>query len=190
MYKSIIWLPNNVKHNNVYTLHQLLWDLFPYRDKNDRNWIFRCDLVDGRLRIELNSQDVPRNFGLDMTTKVVPESFFQHDKYFFKTKLYAHERRNNRKNKQRIKTTYADANRFIIKRIENKGFEIINMNNISFDEGILIKKNHSMWNFLTVEYTGVLYIDNIELFKTCFYNGIGKTTWGNGLLMLKPIRKG
>jgi len=70
-----------------YAWHCALWEAFPGRPDDDRDFLFRVDDLHPHFRVLLLSPSQPSSQAWGCwKTKVVADSFLQHDQYVFQLK--------------------------------------------------------------------------------------------------------
>ncbi|MCF7859870.1 MAG: type I-E CRISPR-associated protein Cas6/Cse3/CasE [Candidatus Cloacimonetes bacterium] len=201
-------------YSNLYHAHQLLWKMFPNNPVAQRDFLFREQQVNNQIYYYLVSERKPESvFGLEIQTKDYFPKISKGDLYRFslranpvitrkslgKKNSVQHDVLMDAKKEAREKDFSKEVEynhirnktiNWLQKKAEANGFSII-PENVSFDQyrqHTLYKKNKQQIKFSTVDYYGILEVDDTEMFKKSLFYGIGKKkAFGCGLLLIKPI---
>jgi len=200
--------------DNMYHAHQLLWKLFSNNPEAERDFIFREYNIQNRTYYYLVSQRRPETiFGIDIQTKVYSPRMQKGDMYHFtlranpvitkksngKKNSVQHDVLMNAKKEARIRNySSEDEYNFIRektidwlhdKAVKN-GFSV-NPEKVNYEQYIqhtLYKKNKQQIKFSTVDYEGILQVEEPNTFIKALFHGIGKKkAFGCGLMLIKPI---
>ena len=172
-----------------YAWHRAIWNLFPGREDEKRNFLFRLDPMRTHSRLLLLSPSPPSlpEWGEGRTKKIQPE-FLTHKVYHFQVKTNPTKR--SMESGKRV-GIYSDANllAWIERKGETCGFAVAR-------DGLAIRppmveyfnRNGEKGKHISVDYSGVLEVTAKDNFEYAFYNGIGPAkAFGFGMLMLQPI---
>jgi CRISPR system Cascade subunit CasE len=172
---------------DIYDWHQRIWDFFPGRDGDQRDFLFRVDRLEEAFRLLVLSQlqPVPPDWCDKGTLQVkpVPESFLAHSRYTFRLRANPTKKLYGR----RVALKGEDLSAWMERKAAASGFvlEALGVNELgracfqrSGREGILA----------VVEFEGVLAVTDREQFRSAVINGIGSAkAFGFGMLMLLPM---
>jgi CRISPR system Cascade subunit CasE len=187
MYK-LNWLDcKNLRVVDAYSIHRIVYDLFP---GNTRDFLFVDKGGDFKARkILIVSQRSPKipQYG-EIQSKLIPESFLQHENYGFETKLNPTTRDESGKKRIAIRK-YEDLHQWFLKKSLLSGFET-NPENLeirSSDVEIFEHKNQII-TYNSVKFVGKLRVIDKEKFHDSFCKGIGSgKAFGFGLLQIIPL---
>ncbi len=191
-----------------YGWHKVLWRFFPQREA--REFLYRVDAVEQALRLYVLSSipiQVPDGMAPGICrSREIPESFLSHTNYRFQlranpTKRLASDARTGQRLEKgpRIPITgEAELAAWLRRKGEQGGFSIPGLEHWpegdiplritpekrnEFRKPGLDKAHHS-----SVQFSGILHVDNATQFRQCFEKGIGSAkSFGFGLLLLQPI---
>lgn len=199
---------------NMYHAHQLLWKLFPDNPDAERDFLFREQREYNRVYYYLVSERKPDNlYGLEVQTKEYEPVIKAGDIFSFVLRanpVVAKKREGKEKSVQH--DVLMDAK----KEAHNKGFseeeEFHNVqkraigwienraakSGFSIEEGKVSfegyrqysfsKRKRERIKFSTVDYYGMLRVEDPETFQKSLFHGIGKKkAFGCGLLLIKPV---
>jgi CRISPR system Cascade subunit CasE len=203
-------------HMNLYHDHQLVWKLFPQRPEASRDFLFREEQKNKHLCYYLVSRRKPEALiGLEIQTKIYSPQIEAGDSYSFSLRANpvitrkSAERKNSvqhdvlmdaKRNSTNLNLSEIDRLDFIKKRTiewlrlksEKNGFSF-DSSEVTFDQyrqHTLYKKNEQQIKFSTVDFFGILKVENKVNFREALFNGIGKKrAFGCGLLLIKPIQR-
>ncbi len=193
---------------DCYGWHKVLWRFFPGRASRD--FLYRIDAVERTFRLYVLSTipiQVPEGLPRDICRfREIPESFLSHRKYRFQlranpTKRVKTDARTGKRMEKgpRVPITgTAELADWLCRKGKQGGFSIPGLEHWSesecplritpegrdeFRKPGLDKAHHS-----SVQFSGVLQVDDTALFRQCFEKGIGSAkSFGFGLLLLQPI---
>jgi len=173
-----------------YAWHCALWEAFPGRPDDDRDFLFRIDDLHPHFRVLLLSPSPPslQAWGC-WKTKAVADSFLQHDQYVFQLKANPTMRRCEDRRRLGI---YAEdrLTEWIQGKAGQNGFAV-NAESLvvgaPMDEVFI--RDGRRGKHVSVDFKGHLTVTNREAFRSAFQKGVGSgKAFGFGLLMLQPIR--
>jgi len=184
-----------------YDWHQKIWQAFPGRDGQFRDFLTRLDEIDGGLRLLLLSPTQPVRPDWCPApvwdSKAVADSFLSHSAYRFS--LLANPTKKIKSNKEGV--LLKNSRRVpLVKRedlldwLKRKGEQ----HGFTFDPGTtrtvprprqsFIKKGQAGLHAAT-EFVGELQVTNPDLFKQAALSGIGSAkAFGFGMLCLSPLK--
>jgi len=193
---------------NPYDWHKVVWSFFP--ERNDREFLYRVDYNPRGVRLMLLSavQPVAPSMSESYTyrSREIPEEFLSHTLYRFQvrvnpTRRIKHDARTGRIQEKGMRVPVTGEQE-LIKWLERKGaiggFSLPGLlNPQSSDYAISVlqesrlnfqKKGYGKAHHASVQFAGVLRVENSELFRKTFQQGIGSAkAFGFGLLMLQPL---
>ena len=174
---------------DAYAWHQKLWEAFPDRDGEKRNFLFRIDDAGQDFRVLLLSgiTPTPPQWG-HWSTKSVAESFLQHPNYRFQIRANPTMRRS--KDGKRLGIYQENRLReWICRKAQINGFAILEESltvGAPIDE--FFRKNGKRGQHVSVDFRGLLSVTEYSAFAKAFQTGIGSAkAFGFGMLMLEPI---
>jgi CRISPR system Cascade subunit CasE len=182
-----------------YSWHQKIWEAFPERGGQTRNFLTRLDEIEGGLRLLILSPSAPLRPDwcpeASWHSKAVDESFFTHSTYRFSlvanpTKKVKSEK--NAKNGRRIPLVKRED---LLSWLQRKGeqhgftFNLESTRTAPRPRQSFIKKGSAGLHSAT-EFSGVLTVTQPESFRHATLQGIGSAkAFGFGMLCLVPINE-
>lgn len=183
-----------------YAWHQKVWQAFPDRDGEDRNFLTRLDDTNNGFRLLILSKSIPvrpdwcPSDGWD--TKEMNESFLQHGTYQFSLLANATEKKvireadgSRRKNGKRVPIVGEEN---LVSWLQRKaalhGFEITpsQLKATPMPRQYFVKKGKAGLHVAT-NFQGVLRVTDHDLFTQSLTKGIGTAkAFGFGMLCLSP----
>jgi CRISPR system Cascade subunit CasE len=182
-------LAADAKLTDGYVWHQAIWQAFPGRADDARDFLFRVDRRKEGFRVLLLSAHAPEATDvLAWQTKAVGPSFLTHDFYRFQLKANPTFRR---KEDRRRLAIYDEARlmAWMERKAKASGF-VIKPGTLTVSAPIdeTCKKDGHIVKHVAVDFTGVLRVTDRSRFTTSFNTGIGSAKgFGFGLLMLQPL---
>jgi len=180
-----------------YTWHQKIWEAFPGRNGQARDFLTRLDEIDGGLRLLVLSSEAAHRPDWcpepSWHSKAVGESFFSHPSYQFSlvanpTKKVKSE--NNPKNGRRVPLVKReDLLNWLKRKGEQHGFtiDLESTRTVPRPRQSFIKKGTAGLHTAT-EFSGTLSVTNLESFRHAAQHGIGSAkAFGFGMLCLIPL---
>ena len=173
-----------------YSWHKALWEAFPGQPDAKRDFLFRLDDKEEHLEVLMFSQQEPSipEWGT-WHLKQVAEGFINHDNYHFRLKANPTRRRASDRRRLAIYGEQ-ELQKWLERKAKNHGFTVHNESlyiGAPIDEYFL--KESKRGKLVSVDFRGMLTVQNRELFTKSFQKGIGSAKGlGFGLLLLKPIR--
>lgn len=198
---------------NPYNWHKRIWSFF--KGKVARDFLYRIDYNGQGLRILIVSQDEPqypmewndKGYQAFFSCKQIPESFLEHEWYHFQvrvnpTRRVKLDKRTGNRTEKGLREPLIiekDLISWLLRKGREGGFSIPNVEEgmecsdaltIIHEGRMNFRKYQHRGHHASVQFSGVLKVENSELFKQTFQNGIGSAkSFGFGLLMLQPINK-
>ena len=183
-----------------YAWHQKVWQAFPGRDGNTRDFLTRLDETDEGFRLLILSATEPTrpNWCPEMAweTKCIQETFFSHKNYRFSLianptkKIRSNKAGELLKNSRRVPlSTREDLLDWLKRKAENAGFSFnaTTTRTIPRPRQSFVKKGQVGLHTAT-EFIGELTVLDSTLFFQSATTGIGPAkAFGFGMLCLAPI---
>jgi CRISPR system Cascade subunit CasE len=176
--------------SDAYAWHKALWEAFPDRPDDNRDFLFRTDDQRSEFRVLLLSpyKPTPQTWG-QWESKPISEDFLTHSHYAFQLKVNPTKRRCEDRRRLGIYNV-TELKDWMTRKAQQFGFSLIEESlsiGSPMDETFL--KNHHRGKHVSVDFTGHLTVTDPIAFKTGFEQGIGSAkAFGFGLLMLQPLR--
>ncbi|MBN1577054.1 MAG: type I-E CRISPR-associated protein Cas6/Cse3/CasE [Chitinispirillaceae bacterium] len=189
--------------HGLYEWHDLSWKLFPDKSKEDkRDFITRLDTDEHEFKFTVLSANKPKKPSWCISEywkeRVVPESFYQKDRYFFKvftnpTKTLS--RRDPKGNKKNHGSHYAiikpeELRIWFLHKGEQHGFRILDEPELEISPPVFHKlyRKSDEGLLVGVEFKGCLEVTNKTEFIKVACEGLGRARgFGFGMIVLKPI---
>jgi CRISPR system Cascade subunit CasE len=184
---------------DAYDWHQLVWDAFPGRAEEPRDFLTRVDRNERERQVRLLVVS-PRppvrpatwpNAPTAWQTREITPSFFAHRHYRFELRANP-TRRDNASRKRLPLRTRAEQTAWLQRKAAQSGFTVDEASLQILPEGrewFRIEKRGQTGFHHSVEYAGILTVTDREAFQTAFSKGIGSAkSFGFGLLSLVPAR--
>lgn len=193
---------------NPYDWHKVVWRFFP--ERADRDFLYRVDYDPRGIRLILLSAEQPvfahNSDSYFFRSREIPESFLAHSLYRFQvrvnpTRRIKNDARTGMKADKGIRVPITDECE-LLKWLERKGkaggFSLPGLQ-LSQNEVCRItvmkearlnfqKKGCGKAHHASVQFSGVLQVEDAALFKKTFQEGIGSAkSFGFGLFMLQPL---
>ena len=186
-----------------YAWHQKVWEAFPDRDAEKRDFLTRLDDTDSRFRLLILSVTVPVRPDWCPTdcwrTKEMDDTFLDHETFQFSLlanattkKVVRNSEGIRKKNGQRI-TVVGDENlaAWLHRKADLHGFSLASsgLKISSMPRHYFIKKGKSGLHQGT-NFQGILKVTDPDLFRNALVNGIGTAkAFGFGMLCLSPLNQ-
>jgi len=182
-------LAADAKLTDGYAWHQAIWQAFPGRADDARDFLFRVDRRKEGFRVLLLSAYAPEATDvLAWQTKAVGPSFLTHDFYRFQLKANPTFRRKEDRRRLAIydETRLRD---WIKRKASTGGFALVDdLLDIGAPVDESFVKDGRRGKHVAVDFAGVLRVTDRSRFTTSFNTGIGSAKgFGFGLLMLQPL---
>ena len=177
-----------LKIRDAYAWHQKLWEAFPGRDGEKRNFLFRIDDAGRDICVLMLSHSEPDKPAWGYwELKPIADSFLQHNTYRFQLKANPTMRRAS--DKRRLGIYQEDRlYEWIQRKADQNGFDVRTKDvTISAPVEEYFVKNSRRGKHVAVDFQGVLSVNDRTAFIKAFENGIGSAkAFGFGMLMLDP----
>jgi len=179
-----------------YAWHQALWQAFPGRNGEMRDFLSRVDDLGDRFRVYLLSDTEPscQQWG-EWSTREVASGFLDRSTYRFElranptVKRVVREESGSRKKNGRRTAIYDDVGlrKWLAGKATQCGFEVV-----AVDVGAPIpqpfRRRGGAGKHVRVDYRGVLRVQDRPCFRSAFKHGIGPAkAFGFGMLVLQPL---
>jgi CRISPR system Cascade subunit CasE len=177
-----------------YAWHQALWQAFPGRDGEEREFLFRVDQDHGEFRILLLSPRAPQPLPWGVwTTKTIAPAFLDHTRYAFDLRANPTMRRNA--DRRRLGIYQEDRLReWFHHRAERAGIHVPPEELVvgaPVDEHFRKPGNGKggmRGKHVRVDFRGLLQVTDPAAFREAFARGIGTArAFGFGMLTLQPL---
>lgn len=193
---------------NPYDWHKVVWSFFPGRA--DRDFLYRVDYTPRGIRLMLLSAVQPvivhKGERYCFRSREIPESFLTHTLYRFQVRVNPTRRikidaRTGMQVEKGIRVPIT-GERELLEWFERKGkaggFSLPGLRQAQ-DSAYYIsvvqearlnfhKKGYGKAHHASVQFSGILRVEDADLFKKTFQHGIGSAkSFGFGLLMLQPL---
>lgn len=175
--------------SDSYAWHQKLWQAFPGRDGETRKFLFRVDDAGRDFRVYLLSAAAPATPAWGhWQCKSIASSFLEHHQYRFQLRANPTMRRGS--DGRRLGIYSEDRLRqWILRKSRQNGFAVYHESLVigaPVDE--FFHKNNRRGKHVSVDFQGLLAVEDRETFVHAFHTGIGGAkAFGFGLLMLQPL---
>lgn len=177
------------RFSDTYTWHKALWQSFPGKDRQARNFLFRIDDAGRNFKVLLLSNSEPTDPGWgNWHSKMINKSFLDYSAYRFQLKANPSMRRCADRRRIGI---YGEEklHSWITRKAEQNGFAIIN-NSLIIGNPIDVTfiRNKKRGKHVSVDFQGGLEVTDKTAFKEAFTKGIGSAkSFGYGMLTLQPL---
>ena len=182
-----------LKIKDAYSLHKVVYSLFPEQDDQHRDFLYADKGGDWNCRrILMLSERRPElpEFG-EIESKEIPESFLLWENYGFEVTVNPIQRNGPSKKTTPIKGR-ENLHKWFIQKAPAWGFDVApdslqvsKIGVVSFKRDKSIKQTHG-----TATFIGKLNVIDREAFINSFMHGIGRAKgFGFGLLQIVPIQK-
>ncbi|MGR3174807.1 MAG: type I-E CRISPR-associated protein Cas6/Cse3/CasE [Candidatus Scalindua sp.] len=183
-----------------YAWHKALWEAFPGQDGESRNFLSRINSKDRYYHVLLLSYQRPTlpDWG-KWETKEVTGQFLDHEMYKFELRANPTVKRvvrdtehKRKKNGRRTAICdYMELKEWMKNKALSAGFEIKDdLLEISSPVKDVFVRKGKMGKHSRVDYSGILKVNNRELFRKAFADGIGPAKSFNfGMLVLQPVKE-
>jgi CRISPR system Cascade subunit CasE len=184
--------------NDCYAWHRAVWEAFPDRENDHRQFLTRIDHSGGNYQVLLLSEQKPTPpvWG-QWETKQISPHFLEADRYRFSLRANATIKRvvrddsGNRKKNGRRTAIYSreELSHWLFKKARQSGFDV---EEFDADPPIAqpFRKNGKSGKHIRVDFRGFLRVLDRDAFKDTFAKGIGPAkAFGFGMLMLEPVRE-
>lgn len=178
-----------------YRWHQILWQAFPERDQQPRDFLTRVDYQDSVIIVWIVSPILPTPLSWGRwETKEVSDTFLTHKHYIFSLRanptvmrVVRDEQGNKRKNGRRTAIYHIDElKEWLARRGNDCGF-ILDECRCEPPVKEVFHKGNQMGVHARVDFRGTLTVTDPQKFAEAYRNGIGPArAFGFGLFLLRP----
>lgn len=172
---------------DLYRMHQWIWKMLPEDGGAKRDFLFRSDSGEGKMRILLLSEREPMPVE-EAAWKVtsLSDTFLSHREYRFKVKVNPTYRR--AEDHRRLAIFGEEKIReWAVRKFAAAGCEAIEME-LTAPRRVQFKKNGKTGTVVSADITGRLRVTDGAKFREGFDCGIGSAKgFGHGMLMLQPV---
>ncbi|MBR3925680.1 MAG: type I-E CRISPR-associated protein Cas6/Cse3/CasE [Akkermansia sp.] len=193
---------------NPYDWHKVVWSFFP--ERNEREFLYRVDYNPRGVRLMLLSSSQPisplKCECQFFRSREIPESFLAHSLYRFQVRVNPTRRiktdaRTGVRVEKGLRVPITDESELLEwfkRKAECGGFSLpglLQPDNPDYYLSVLLesrlnfqKKGCRKAHHASVQFSGVLRVEDADLFRKTFQQGIGSAkSFGFGLLMLQPL---
>lgn len=184
---------NDLLNRNItdeYKLHQTMYDVYPNR--NNRCFLYYAKYsYSSALKVLIQSDEEPSmpQYG-NLQTKEVDEKIFHHRKYLFQTKFCPVKQKSHSNTVIPLKKE-EDVFKWLTDREQTWGIQFNTDSLMKVGDGVISMRQKNNLNKITLNYveiTGILSVDNQDLFKSMILNGIGRSKgFGLGMVQIRAI---
>jgi CRISPR system Cascade subunit CasE len=175
--------------NDPYKLHQWIWEALPDDPDAERDFLFRADVKNQRLRILLLSERVPESGDrCEWRTTEVSETFFGHGAYRFQLRANPTFRRASDHKRLAI-FDEMKLREWFVRKLADAGCAVSDLETTAprrlvFCKGGCIRPG----TVYSVDASGTILVRDEATFRAVFDAGIGPAKgFGFGLLLLQPV---
>lgn len=175
---------------DIYTVHKLIYSLFPKEDDKERDFLFADkggDFYEKRYLILSKTEPAQSEFG-SLERRQIPEAFLARNHYAFEV-LVNPVKRDSRTGKIIPVKGRAELARWFTEKSPSYGFEILPDSLVVSDTDVLkFSKKGQDVVLGKAKFTGKLKVTDRQLFIKSFESGIGRgKAFGFGLLQIAPL---
>lgn len=179
---------------DTYTLHKIVYSLFPKEGEKERDFLFAYKGGSfSEKDIIILSEDKPLISDVgEISSKEIPTEFLQQDYYGFEVQMNPVYKDNKTGKVVAIRGSDKEAlTAWFLKKSSSFGFEVQKDSfSIGNTDVITFKKDEKTVTLGKAVFTGRLRVTDRELFINSFKNGLGKgKAFGFGLLQIIPLTK-
>lgn len=174
--------------DDPYKLHQWIWDALPKDEAASRDFLFRSDVKNQRLRILLLSERVPESGdGCEWRTTEVSETFLGHGAYRFQLRANPTFRRASDHRRLAL-FDETKIREWFVRKLANAGCEVQDLD-VTAPHKLQFQKDRDHGTVSSVDASGILLVRDEAAFRAAFDAGIGPAKgFGFGLLVLQPVK--
>ena len=179
----------DAKLTDGYAWHAAIWQAFPGRPDDARDFLFRTDRRADGFRVLLLSEHQPApTAAFVWQTKEVSPSFLAHAAYRFQLKANPTMRR-SADGKRRAIFDETKLRAWLTRKAESAGFAVdADSLEVGAPMDETFVRDGQRGKHVAVDFAGVLHVTDRTRFIQCFNTGIGSAKgFGYGLLTLQPI---
>lgn len=175
--------------DDPYKLHQWIWDALPKDESASRDFLFRADVKNQRLRVLLLSERVPASGDrCDWRTAELSQTFLGHGAYRFQLRANPTFRRSSDHRRLAL-FDEVKIREWFVRKLANAGCEVQDLE-VTAPRKLQFKKRcDHPGTVSSVDASGTLLVRDETTFRKAFNVGIGPAKgFGFGLLMLQPVQ--
>ncbi len=174
--------------NDPYKLHQWIWEALPDDPDAERDFLFRADVKNQRLRILLLSERVPESGDrCEWQTTEVSETFLGHGAYRFQLRANPTFRRASDHRRLAL-FDETKIREWFVRKLADAGSEVQDLD-VTAPHKLQFQKDRDLGTVSSVDASGILLVRDEAAFRKAFDAGIGPAKgFGFGLLMLQPVQ--
>lgn len=182
---------------NAYDWHQFVWQAFPGREQESRDFLTRLERQEreGRFRLLLLSTSAPHrpealaDASVVWQSKAVGDAFLNHDAYRFQLRVNPTKR--DHQTRKRVPLLKEEEQlSWLDRKAEQSGFRVLHESVRILPEGRQVFRDRARKKaglHHAVEFAGLLVVEDRDQFRQAFATGIGPAkAFGFGLLALVP----
>lgn len=183
--------------NDSYAWHKAVWEAFPNRGDQARDFLIRVDNKGRSYQVLVLSCERPTLPGWGMwETKEVCPHFLEYDLYRFELRANPTVKRvvrddsgKRKKNGQRTAIYNREAlGNWLKRKAQASGFEVVKFD-VDPPLSQPFHRKGKPGKHVRVDFRGLLRVVNHSQFKSAFANGIGPAkAFGFGMLVLQPLK--
>jgi len=185
---------------DLYDWHQLVWEAFPRRDDQPRDFLTRLDRREPEQQFRLLIVSPQRPVRPDLwpdardawQTREINPAFFSHRHYRFQLRANPTKRDNASRKRLPLRTPQ-EQTVWLRRKATQSGFVVDEEALRMIPEGrewFRVEKRGQSGFHHAVEFEGVLAVTDSHAFQAAFTKGIGSAkSFGFGLLSLVPLRR-
>lgn len=191
--------------HDCYAWHKFVWECFPNRPDNDREFLFRLDDAPDGTLLHVCSAHEPQRPTLcapeHWQCKAVPERFFEHSHYRFdvlcnparKVRAYTADGHRKKNSRREAVIRQEDQAAWFARKAQEHGFALADNLRIDPCRHYSFRKKqdditHS-GTHISARFTGILEVRDRQRLIAAFERGIGSARgFGFGLLLLAPVQ--
>lgn len=180
----------NLKVFDTYTIHKIVYSLFPKEDNETRSFLFAYkggNRNERRILILSKNQPVQPEIGT-IESKEIPAAFLEHEYYGFEVMINP-VKRDSKTGKIVPIRTHEEIMSWFIEKSGSYGFEIM-PDSLSVSDTHVLQFTKDEKNVVLgkAKCVGRLHVTDRALFIKAFENGLGKgKAFGFGLLQIIPL---
>jgi CRISPR system Cascade subunit CasE len=186
---------------DAYDWHQLVWECFPHRDGQTRDFLTRLDARPEGFHLLIVSPHEPTRPDWcpaeNWRSRSIPENYFGRKRYAFQLRANPTKKvtalnpdGSPKKNSRRVPLrTREELLTWLQRKADQGGFRVDSKSVRTIPEGTeRFSKPGARGTHTTVEFRGVLEVTSPTAFHVAFTRGIGSAkAFGFGLLVIAPI---
>jgi len=202
----------NSVSKNSYKEHQMLWELFPKHPELNRDFIYRYEPENHRPAYYIVSKRKPidqenlwhiqtknyspilsigQNFSFIIRVNpVITQKGKRHDIVIHEKKNIGYKEMDKHSRPSQYEIIAKTGARWLKSRAENAGFQIQNtaLRIDRYQPRIIAQKSKARIIYSTMDFSGILEIDDVNKFQKTLMTGMGKAkAFGCGLMLIRRV---